>query len=211
MKDGRNTLLVMAAMAVISIAAATISGAQQRSSAGGGTRVAVVDLVKVFNEFDQTKAVNEAMKGYRDKLAQEADQKMAEIKAEEDALEKTDPASPDRQTRINKIKRMRLEYNVWESLEKDFVSDQYVAWVKRTYEMVTDGIAEVAKKQGVQLVVTQEQVDTTVTKPEPLLQQILNRKVVFADNSVDISADVLATLNANFAKLGGPASVHFGK
>ncbi|HPD29295.1 MAG TPA: OmpH family outer membrane protein [Phycisphaerae bacterium] len=211
MKGGKNTLLVMAAIAVVSIAAATMSGAQQRSGASGGTRVAVVDLVKVFNEFDQTKAVNEAMRVYRDKLAQESDQKMSEIKAEQDILDKTDVTSPDRQARITKIKRMQLEYNVWESLEKDFVSDQYVAWVKRTYEMVTDGIAEVAKKQGVQLVVTQEQVDTTVTKPEPLLQQILNRKVVYADNSVDISADVLATLNANFAKLGGPASVHFGK
>ena len=91
--------------------------------------------------------------------------------------------SPDRQARITKIKRMRLEYNVWESLEKDFVSDQYVRWVKLTYQTVTDGIAEVAKKQGAQLVITQEQVDTTVTKPEPLLQQILNRKVVYADRS----------------------------
>jgi Skp family chaperone for outer membrane proteins len=211
MKGGTNILLVMAAMAVVSIAAATMSGAQPRSNAADGTRVAAVDLVKVFNDFEQTKAVNDAMKAYRDKVAQEADQKMAEIKAEEDALEKTDPASPDRQARITKIKRMRLEYSVWESLEKDFVSEQYVAWVKRTYQMVIDGIAEVAKKQGVQLVVTQEQVDTSVTKPEPLLQQILNRKVVYADNSVDISAEVLATLNANFAKLGGPASVHFGK
>jgi len=211
MKGGTNILLVMAAMAVVSIAAATMSGAQPRSNAAGGTRVAAVDLVKVFNDFEQTKAVNDAMKAYRDKVAQEADQKMAEIKAEEDALEKTDPASPDRQARITKIKRMRLEYSVWESLEKDLVSEQYVAWVKRTYQMVIDGIAEVAKKQGVQLVVTQEQVDTSVTKPEPLLQQILNREVVYADNSVDISAEVLATLNANFAKLGGPASVHFGK
>lgn len=211
MKGGKNILLVMAAIAVISVAAATMSDAQQRSNAAGGTRVAAVDLVKVFNDFEQTKAVNDAMKAYRDKVAQEADQKMAEIKAEEDALEKTDPASLDRQARITKIKRMRLEYSVWESLEKDFVSEQYVAWVKRTYQMVIDGIAEVAKKQGVQLVVTQEQVDTSVTKPEPLLQQILNRKVVYADNSVDISAEVLATLNANFAKLGGPASVHFGR
>lgn len=211
MKGGKNIMLVMAAIAVVSIAAATMSGAQQRSSAAGGTRVAVVDLVKVFNDFEQTKAVNEAMRAYRDKLAQEADQKMAEIKAEQDILDKTDAASPDRQARITKIKRMQLEYNVWESLEKDFVSEQYVAWVKRTYQMVTDGIAEVAKKQGVQLVVTEEQVDTSVTKPEALLQQILNRKVVYADKSVDISAEVLATLNANFAKLGGPASVHFGR
>lgn len=211
MKGGKNTLLVMAAVAVVSIAAATMSGAQQRSSTAGGTRVAVVDLVKVFNDFEQTKAVNEAMRAYRDKLTQEADQKMSEIKAEQDILDKTDVASPDRQARITKIKRMQLEYNVWESLEKDFVSEQYVAWVKRTYQMVTDGIAEVAKKQGVQLVVTEEQVDTSVTKPEALLQQILNRKVVYADNSVDISTEVLATLNASFAKLGGPASVHFGR
>lgn len=211
MKSGRNLVAAIVAVGAIWALAAQMSGAQPKASSAGGTRVAVVDLVKVFNDFDQTKAVNEKMKEYRDKLAQEADRKMAEIKAEEDALEKMNPTSPDRQARMQKVKRMRLEYNVWESLEKDFVSDQYVAWVKKTYQAVTDGISDVARKQGVQLVLTQEQVDTTVSKPEVLLQQILNRKVVFADDSVDLSAEVLATLNATFAKNGGPASVHFGK
>lgn len=211
MSSGRNMLLAATAIGVVAAVAATMSGAPQKAASANGTRVAVVDLVKVFNDFEQTKAVNDKMKEYRDKLSQEADRKMAEVKAEEDALEKTNPSSPDRQARITKIKRMRLEYGVWESLEKDFVSEQYMEWVKRTYQMVTDGIAEVAKKQGFQLVLTQEQVDTSVTKPDALLQQILNRKVVYADTSVDASAEVLATLNANFAKQGGPASVHFGK
>ena len=53
--------------------------------------------------------------------------------------------------------------------------------------------------------------DTSVTKPEALLQQIYNRKVVYSDASVDISAEVLATLNANFLKAGGARSVHFGE
>lgn len=211
MKSGRSIGLAVAAIIAISVVAATMSGAQPKSASAGGTRVAVVDLVKVFNDFEQTKAVNEEMRKYRDKLAQQADQKTTEIRAEEDALGKLSQTAPDRQERINKIKRMRLEYNVWESLEKDFVSDEYVKWVKQTYQAVTDGIAEVAKKQGIQLVVTQEQVDTMVNKPEPLLQQILNRKVVYADASVDISAEVLATLNATFTKQGGPASVRFGK
>jgi Skp family chaperone for outer membrane proteins len=211
MKSGRNLVAAIAAIGVVWAAATQMSGAQPKAASAGGTRVAVVDLVKVFNDFDQTKTVNEQMRKYRDDLAQQADKKMAEIKAEEDIVEKLAPDSADRQARITKIKRMRLEYNVWESLEKDFVSEQYVIWVKKTYQAVIDGIGEVAKKQGYQLVITQEQVDTSVTKPEALLQQILNRKVVYADASVDISTEVLATLNANFAKQGGPASVHFGK
>jgi len=210
MKSGRNLVAAITAIGVI-WAAAQMSSAQPKASPAGGTRVAVVDLVKVFNEFDQTKTVNEQMRKYRDDLAQQIDKKVAEIKAEEDIIEKLAPDSADRQTRINKVKRMRLEYNVWESLEKDFVSEQYVAWVKKTYQAVTDGIAEVARKQGIQLVLTQEQMDTTVTKQEAVLQQIFNRKVVYADSSIDISSEVLATLNANFAKAGGPASVHFGK
>jgi len=100
---------------------------------------------------------------------------------------------------------------VWDQLNKEDISEEYVAALKETYQMVTDGIAEVAKKQGAQLVVTQEQMDTSVTKQEALLQQIYNRKVVYSDGSVDISAEVLATLNADFAKAGGPASVHFGR
>jgi Skp family chaperone for outer membrane proteins len=211
MNNGKRVFLAVTAIAVVTAVAATMSGAQPKAAALSGTRVAVVDLVKVFNDFEQTKAVNDQMKAYRDKLAKEADQKMSEIKAEEDALDKMTPNSPDRQQRITKIKKMQLEYKVWESLEKDFVSEQYVDWVKKTYQAVTDGISEVAKKQGVQLVITQEQVDTTISKPDVLLQQILNRKVVYSDNSVDMSSEVLATLNATFAKGGGAASVHFGR
>jgi Skp family chaperone for outer membrane proteins len=211
MKSGRNLVAAIAAIGVIWAVAAQMSGAQPKAAPAGGTRVAVVDLVKVFNDFEQTKTVNEQMKKYRDDLNQQSDKKMAEIKAEEDIIEKLAPGSADRQTRINKVKKMRLDYEVFQSLEKDFVSEQYVYWVKQTYQAVIDGIAEVAKKQGYQLVVTQEQVDTSVSKPEVLLQQILNRKVVFADGSIDISTEVLATLNANFAKQGGAASVHFGK
>jgi Skp family chaperone for outer membrane proteins len=221
MKSGRNVVVAITAIGIIWAVASQMNGAQPKAGAGGGTllkaaaaggaRVAVVDLVKVFNEFEQTKAVNQKMQDYRNKLNQESDKKVQEIKTEEQALENFDPNAADYHTRSQKVKRMKLEYGVWESLEKDYVTESYMSWVKRTYKAVTDGIAEVAKKNGVQLVITQEQVDTSVSKPDVLLQQILNRKVVYSDDSLDMTAEVLATLNAAFAKAGGPASVQFGK
>lgn len=210
MKRTRNVLWAVVVIGLTSALAARMSAAPQKSEPAGGTRVAVVDLVKVFNDFERTKAVQDKMREYRETINLEGDRRMAEIQAEEDILAKTATNSPDWRTRRTKISRLRLENEVWKQLKNQEAAEDFVAAMKETYQIVTDGIAEVAKKQDAQLVVTKEEMDTSVTRPEALLQQIYNRKVVYSDGSVDISAKVLATLNASFLKAGGAASVRLG-
>ena len=89
-----------------------------------------------------------------------------------------------------------------------YLGEHHLRWIKRTYQMVTDEVAAVAKSKGVELVVTREEMDTPNTTDtskimQATLQQILNRKVVYSDATLDITDEVLKRLDSGFEKRGG--------
>ena len=178
----------------------------------GGTRVAVIDLVKVFNEFKQTQVLNKKMEEKKSKIGEEADRRQEEMNAEKTALDAFAPDSADWYKRSTALKKKQFEYEVWRNLEMDEIGDHHLRWTKRTYEMVTAEVARVAQKHNVQLVLTHEQLEMPQTRDtsklmQALYQQILSRKVVYSDPGIEITEEVLVALNEAFDKAGGEKSL----
>lgn len=207
---GKTSWLAIAVTAVAVWAVSTrLDHAQSTSPPASNAPVGVVNLVRVFNEFDQTQTLNQKMQEETNRVKLDADKRMQEIQAEEAALQAFTPDSADYYKRSQKLKRMRLEQKVELALEQDRIGEAYLHWVKQTYRMVSEEIAQVARSRGIAVVVTEDEVDTSVTDPKLLQQLILNRKVIYSDPQVDMTDEVLSNLNAAFAKAGGPASVKF--
>jgi hypothetical protein len=76
---------------------------------------------------------------------------------------------------------------------------------------VTRKVEEIAQREGYELVVTQEDFDPSAREIPALLQQILNRKVVYSHNSIDLTQRVLIELNDDFQKAGGAKSINFAR
>jgi Skp family chaperone for outer membrane proteins len=211
MKSGTSWAAVLVTAAVVWMVSATLSAARNDAPAAAspaGTKVGVVDLVRVFNDFKQTKALNQKMQDYRNKLGEQKDKRQQEINAERAALDAFSPDSADWFKRNEELKKKRFEFEIWQAMESDALTEHHLRWVKRTYESVTKEIADVAKQRGLQLVVTREEMDTPSTNDtskilQATFQQILNRKVVYSDSNIDVSDEVLANLNAGFEKAGG--------
>jgi len=213
MKRGKSWMAVGLTAAAVWAVSASLDHAQPAAPAGG-TKAGVVDLVRVFNEFEQTKVVGEKMQAETAKMREELDKKMQEIRDGQAELEAFTPDSADWFTRNRKLKEMKVEYEIRGAMEQERIAEEYLQWTKTTYQMVTDEIAAVARKKGFELVVTREEIDMSVMDPKLLPQlkmQILGRKVVYWHGSVDLTEGVLANLNAAFAKAGGAASVKFGR
>ncbi len=210
-------IVIVATTGVCVLTTSYIFGAaKQASPPPEGTRVAVIDLVRVFNEYEQTKVVNQKMQEHRTKLGQEDDKRAQEINAKRSALEGFTPDSADWYKRNEELKKLRFDYRVWQLTEQDELGEHHLRWVKKTYKQVTDEVAAVAKARGAQLVVTKEELDMptnqdTKTMLEAMFRQILNRKVVYAEPSIDISDQVLENLNAAFQKAGGAKTVDVTK
>ncbi len=177
-----------------------------------GTKLAVVDLVRVFNDFKQTKTLNAKMFDIRKQLTDEADKRQQEINALREALDGFAPDSADYHQRSQDLMRKRVDLEVWQRIQLEELGSHHLRWIKRTYQMVTDEVAKVAKARGYDLVVTREEMDepnTTDTSKlmQATMQQILNRKVVYSTPNIDITDEVLRSLDAEFDRRGGEKSL----
>jgi Skp family chaperone for outer membrane proteins len=175
------------------------------------TRVAVVNLVDVFNQYEQTKVLNRKLDEHRAKLQEESNRLTAEIETARQERDAFNMNTAEWHKKNEIYTRKRFEFGVWDALEKEKMVTGHKNWIQRTYESIVAEIEQVAKKNGYHICLTQEDLDVETDDTKILLRQIFNRKVVYADASVDISAEVLRNLNAAFDRAGGANSVQFGK
>ena len=172
--------------------------------------IGVVDLVKVFNDFEQTKALNNELDRYKRRLTEEQQKKEEKLSVERDTLQGFAPDSAEYRKRSAALKKMIIEYQAWLTGERESLKDEHRRWIERTYNMITQSVSQVAKSKGLQIVLTREELETNVDDVTVLQKQILNRKVLYYDASMDISEAVLASLNDAFAKAGGANAVKLG-
>ena len=142
-------VVVLAAGAVWAITAG-INHAQTPGAAPGPSRVAVVNLVRVFNEFEQTKVLNQKMQEHLDKLTAEAAKKAEAINVERDTLDAVAPNTAKWFTQSEKIQKMTIEARVWEEVAKGRIAQNHRRWVMLTYEaLMTEIAAAEAAVEGV--------------------------------------------------------------
>ncbi len=215
MKTGIGTLAVAVAAVVVWLAATTIIAAQNKPAPAqaGATRIAVVDIVKVFDTFEQTVVLNKKLDAHTKMLGEEAEKRAKLAQTEQEALQAFAPDSADWFKQNEKVKKMVFENEVWRQLEREQIAESHKRWVLRTYNMMTAEIQKAAKSHGVDIVLTREQLKGDVGDSKALLAQILNIKVVYADSNpnIDFTEEVLANLNAEFQKRGGAAAIEFSK
>jgi len=217
MKASVSTLAVAATATAAWLGATVMNPAaaqnQPAVSPAPVTRVAVVDIVKVFDTFEQTVVLNKKLDAHTRMLGEEAERRAREAQAEQEALQAFAPDSADWFKQNQKVKRMMFENEVWRQVERDAIAESHKRWVLRTYQEMTAEIEKIAKARGIDIVLTRERLKSDVGDSKALLAQILNIKVVYAssDPSIDLTEEVLANLNAAFQKRGGAASVEFSK
>jgi len=202
-------VVVVLAAAVVGVLLARVNQAQTPAGAAA-MPVGVVDLVKVFNEFEQTKALNTELERYRRHLSDEQQKREEQLSVERQTLQGFAPDTAEYRKRSAALKKLIIEYQAWLATEREVLKDEHGRWIERTYQMVTQSIAEVARRKGLQLGRTREELETDVVDAEVLKKQILNRKVIYYDPMLDITDDVLVILNDAFAKAGGANSVKLG-
>ena len=180
------------------------------ASATSPTRVAVIDIVRVFNEFDQTKVLNQKMSALENDLTNQDQKKNQELETQKAALKAYAPSSAEYKKQNDELKRMMVEYQIWKLSKQDEVAQAHLDWINKTYKKVEDQVGATAKAKNFQLVITRQELDTSITDSKVMLKQIIERKVIYSDASIDLTDEVLSSLNAQFSKDGGAKSITIG-
>ena len=165
-------------------------------------KLGVVNLRTCFDKdkYERVKAFDAELL----KLGEELAKKLKDIEAEMERLQEQikglPPGSKLRQEKIAHLKRqeanLKIERDLGKSIYLDFYSDKKI----EIYNEIRRVVELIAKEQKFDLVLRVEQPFLDEQDSETVTQRINNRVVLFHNESVDITAQIVERLNAEDKK-----------
>lgn len=184
-------------------------------AAGGATNtqsaanpgVGVVNIAQVFESFEMTRDLEQRFDSAREAIGDQADNRRQAIDQQIASLEAFDPASRDFAQRRTEVRRLRVEYQVWLEMEELRLKEEHMLWLRLIYDNVTDAVGLVAKRRGIDLVVTNDELSPDAPDSMALRREILLKKVLYFSPRVDLTAEVLRIVNEKYEQDGGSGSL----
>jgi Skp family chaperone for outer membrane proteins len=192
------------AMTVLALFALTLPG--QQAVAQDVPKIASVNLVKVFGEMQETKDLQQKMDADRKALEDELQKRtkeLNEIKQQRGYLQEgSDEANKKNQELIKKT----VELNTWRELINQDQLRQRKMQFKTLFEKIEIATKEIAEQRKIDIVIVEHRPDFPAgdvmeqLNLEQVRGLINQRTVLFNNGRFDITADVVANLDAKYKK-----------
>ena len=169
--------------------------------------IAVVNLARIFDGYRMTKDLEQQFDNRRRAIGDQAEDRRFAVEKQLAALQAFDPASKDYAERRDELRRMEFEFKVWVSMEEQRLKDEHMSWLRRIYDDVREVVADVARARGIDLILTYDELSPDVPDSLALRREILLKKVLYFNDRVDLTAEVLGRLNERYEDRGGAASL----
>jgi Skp family chaperone for outer membrane proteins len=165
-------------------------------------KIAVANPAKIFNELQETKDLKAKMDDDGKTLqATDAEkrQKLKDLQAQRDTLKEGTPQYDD----MNKqLMSASVEYEVWNRLQQAELQREQKTQIKTLFQKIATTTGEVAKQRGIDLVLAEQEpefpdnIDQINT--DQLRQLIAERNVLYDSGALDISNEVIASMDAKY-------------
>ncbi len=205
-------------LAVVTLVAA-VGGAQSADqadstaaspppAADGRRPVAVLDLVRIFDECAQIKALNEIIQKKTEEITKEANQRREVIETKQFELKQAfRPGTQDYNVRRKELMQLNIDANVWFKLTEEEVEQDRFHWTRVIYEQAVSAAAEVARERGFDVVLQRTEfrpLDPGVEQNVQVLRRMIQeRQLVYHVPEVDITDTVIRRLDAAYQAAGG--------
>jgi Skp family chaperone for outer membrane proteins len=178
------------------------AGLAARSGAGP---IVVVDLVRIFNECEQIKDLNESIRKKTEEVNQEAAQRKKVIDEKRDLLSAFQPGSSDHEGRRKDLVRLNVEANVWLKLAEEDMDNQKFVWTRIIYEKAVKAATDLAQQRGYLAVVQRVEFKPDEVEPnvQALRRMIQERTVIYNLPEIDITEAIIRRLDAEYKAAGG--------
>ncbi len=189
--------------AIITIAAVGTAA----SAAHAETTVAVIDVARVFEEYEMTRDLEAKFDERRRAANDEANNRRNSIEQMRRSLAAFDPVSEDFARREQDLLRAEVDFEVWSTHTERQLKAEHKKWLLRIYRNAQKVVGDLAKERQVGLVLTYDRLAEDAADSIVLRQQILLQKVIYHDEETDITAEVLNRLNQSYRAGGGAQSL----
>jgi Skp family chaperone for outer membrane proteins len=175
---------------VCSALAVAISGSESR-----GTRVAVVDLHRVLTTAKRFEAGDASIRAWMTEQKAALGKKQDALKAKKAELELFSKGSPERARVELEIAKATLDLDYEVAAADSAREDRVVEHQRECFDAATRAIQEVAKLEGIELVLQLRTGPLTSVNQRELSSEIFLREVLAADGSLDITSRVLSMID----------------
>jgi Skp family chaperone for outer membrane proteins len=173
----------------------------------GNTRIAVLNVARVFEQYEMTRDLESLFDRARRDAADEAERRRGNLEQMRRSLSAFDPDSEDFLRREQELTRNEIDFQVWSKSTDRRLKSDHLRWMKKIYRNTQDTIATLARERNLDLVLTYDELADDAPDSVALRQQILLQKVIYHDARVDITDEVLNRLNTTYRNSGGIRSL----
>lgn len=160
--------------------------------------VAVVDVHKLFTEYERSKSINTELKKKQDEAQAQLEQKLKQIEAKRAQLGNFRPDSKDYKDRNRELIQLHAELQSFKDISVYDAKNELRAMTETIYMEVIKAVEVFAKDAGYDLVIYRDEVKLEGDELPVLLDKIRQRKVIYASDSIDITEPVLQQLNQQY-------------
>jgi Skp family chaperone for outer membrane proteins len=198
MKISKTVLLTVTALFIIGALSYDRLFAEQKSGFNaGGPKIAVVSVRTVF----QKSAKN---KDYKDKMQADQDQiigQLEKLSKEIDALQADLKTRKQNSEDYLKLMKEISEKKATLDSQKEYYQQQFQikdqSWTEKLYLQVLAKVALTARAKGFDLVLEKDDIELPATTATELMLIIRTHKVLYYNDNMDITSDVLAAVDAD--------------
>lgn len=191
-----KTTAVLAAVIMMLTAGAYQHGKLQAEAAFAPAKVGIVNVTKVLENSQKHKQWQEKMQADRTQMEEEFKQMQKELSALNESMKLREPGSED----YRKLSKEFIEKKaVMESKDASYekvVTDEMQRWTESLYKKLLVVVDDVAKKKGLDLVLSDEDMDVPAPSLRDFMLTIKTKKVLYKNAQYDITNEVLAALDA---------------
>ena len=162
--------------------------------------VAVVDLEKVFNNLDSRKADEEKIIAMRDDMVAQADEMRDELELLTAELESLEAGSATMIEMNDQAISISGRLRAFETYGKLLIERDQAATLRNTYDLIRSEAGKLSKAKGIDLVLLNDSIPIVdLTDAAGTLQQISARRILWANDTLDITDELLAQMNGDGA------------
>jgi len=203
MKTSTQLAIVAMVCAAILLGMGFVGRADQPAAVP--TRLAVIDMVRVFNNYQKTLDQQQQLKRQGERIRDEEQKRKRAIEKAKLDMDAFKPGTPEYNQASEKVLKMSVELRAFQELMLQKIANNQKLWTEAIYKEITDAVATYAKSHGLSVVLYLDEFDIKSNTTKELLEKIRQKKVIYHDSRLDISQDILNMLNEQYrrSKAGG--------
>lgn len=195
----RNAWIVMTAAVVVAVTLTMGLRLQGQNAAASATRVAVVEVEKVFNDLSERSKVEADINTRISDLQKWQQDQSKEIEAIKADLGVLKPDTAEYNKKLDALTKMAISVKVESDFRQRQIEQEKAIQLENLYRKVIDAVERVAKNDGYDLVLFKDNIPSLRGANQQQIAQIIQiRKCLYAAPQMDLTDRVKTMLNNDY-------------